>query len=132
MTWCIVAGLVAALLAATRKLVFTPFYLSLAVILMEPKPTSIHLGILGITAFLGVLASPDQKISWLVDAIGAWSKTNIDNSVESLVNRAIDEPQDRDWVERMIPLVKGSSPSPQLTNTPVTKKEGELIEALKD
>lgn len=124
-----VVGIVAALLAATRKLAFTPFYLSLAVILLEPKPTNIHLGVLGITAFLGVLASPDQKISWVVDAIGAWSKTNIDNSIESLINRGIDEPQDREWVEKMIPLLKGTSTTPP---SPITKKEGELIEALKD
>lgn len=132
MSWYVVA-LVAALLAATRRLAFTPFYLALAVVLLEPKPTTAHLGILGITAFLGVLASPDQKISWVVDAIGAWSKTNIDNSVESLVNRGIDEPQDREWVEKMIPLVKGSPSSPPPPSSPpITKKEGELIEALKD
>lgn len=80
---------------------------------------------------------PSQRSRLLVDLVGAWKQTNIDNSIEELVNHGIREPQDRDWVLSSLSILKNydwrnfdkASPqasteaSPQVGETPSQAQE---------
>lgn len=67
-----------------------------------------------------------NRSSLLVEAIGAWNKIDIDNSVENLIDHGIKKPEDRLWVVHVLKILKGYKDEPKSSNlsTPPSPEEG--------
>ncbi len=47
-----------------------------------------------------------NKSSFLVELVGAWNKVDIDNSIENLIDHGMQKPQDREWVTKVLKILK--------------------------
>lgn len=66
---------------------------------------------MSIVSILFLSATSSDKKSLLVDLVGAWNKTDIDNSVENLINHSIENKNDRDWVYKALCILKNYTPN---------------------
>lgn len=47
-----------------------------------------------------------NKSNFLVELVGAWNKVDIDNSIENLIDHGARNPRDREWVIRVLKILK--------------------------